>query len=145
YLASTSHLPPIHASSPGAPNSPATVPSDFPRLSAIVTSAPKHTFAGHKDFVLSVAFGNVLAGKGVVNATEKDKLESKAAEKDPDAMDTSTGVSVAMVAAEADECTEWVVSGSKDRTVTFWDARGAGKGREPAAVAQMVVQGHKNS
>jgi general transcriptional corepressor TUP1 len=32
---------------------------------------------------------------------------------------------------------QWVVSGSKDRGVQFWDPR--------TAVAQCVLQGHKNS
>ena len=31
----------------------------------------------------------------------------------------------------------WVVSGSKDRSVQFWDSR--------SAIAQCVIQGHKNS
>ncbi|KAI5888472.1 WD40 repeat-like protein [Schizophyllum commune H4-8] len=65
-----------------------------------VTSAGKHremvhctmSFAGHKDYVLSVAVS-------------------------PDG--------------------QWVVSGSKDRSVTFWDSR--------TATMQCMLQGHKNS
>ena len=65
-----------------------------------VTSTGKHremvhctmSFAGHKDYVLSVAVS-------------------------PDG--------------------QWVVSGSKDRSVTFWDSR--------TATMQCMLQGHKNS
>jgi WD40 repeat protein len=32
---------------------------------------------------------------------------------------------------------QWVVSGSKDRGVQFWDAR--------TAIVQLMLQGHKNS
>jgi general transcriptional corepressor TUP1 len=32
---------------------------------------------------------------------------------------------------------QWVVSGSKDRGVQFWDAR--------SAIVQLMLQGHKNS
>ena len=32
---------------------------------------------------------------------------------------------------------QWVVSGSKDRGVQFWDAK--------SAIVQLVLQGHKNS
>ncbi|RKO86647.1 WD40-repeat-containing domain protein, partial [Blyttiomyces helicus] len=67
----------------------------------------RHTLAGHKDFVLSVAFAGGDASLG-----------------------------------------RWVVSGSKDRTVTFWDARRAGPGRgggDLGSVAQFMLQGHKNS
>ena len=31
----------------------------------------------------------------------------------------------------------WILSGSKDRTVQFWDSR--------SGVAQLMIQGHKNS
>ncbi|KXS17160.1 WD40 repeat-like protein [Gonapodya prolifera JEL478] len=127
YLASTSHLPPVYATTTPTSATPSSSPapaSEFPKLSSVVTSAPKHTFGGHRDFVLSVAFGSVAPGG-----------------RDKDKMDTSPPGAT----ADTEECTEWVVSGSKDRTVTFWDARGAARGKDPASVALMMVQGHKNS
>jgi glucose repression regulatory protein TUP1 len=82
YLAATAH---IDLSEDGQP------PDSFPRFEALVTTTCRHTFAGHKDFVLSVAYGAVFPS---------------------------------LPPQSEDECREWVVSGSKDRTVTFWDARG---------------------
>ena len=36
---------------------------------------------------------------------------------------------------------EWLVSGSKDRTVAFWDPRATSDAAEP----RMALQGHRNS
>jgi len=75
----------------------------------IINKNCRHTFAGHRDFVLSVGFSpfhqfNNNRGEG----------------------------------------TEWVVSGSKDRTVTFWNANQPYNG-DPSAVTQFMLQGHNNS
>lgn len=102
YLAATAH---IDLTEDGHP------PDSFPRFEAVVTTTCRHTFSGHKDFVLSVAYGAVFPS---------------------------------LPPQSEDECREWVVSGSKDRSVTFWDARGP-RGRDPATVTQFMLQGHKNS
>ena len=96
----------------------------------VVSMNCRHTFAGHKDFVLSVAFAGLNASFGRVD-------------ENGDPVATPGGDGLAEV--------EWIVSGSKDRTVTFWDG-GRGRGNlEPRAnldissVAQFTLQGHKNS
>jgi len=73
----------------------------------IINKNCRHTFAGHRDFVLSVGFSSF------------QQYENR-------------------------ESNEWVVSGSKDRTVTFWNANQAYNG-DPSTVAQFMLQGHNNS
>ncbi|KAI8820693.1 WD40-repeat-containing domain protein [Fimicolochytrium jonesii] len=83
-----------------------TPPSEDIPFETNITSIPRHTFVGHQDYVLSVAF----AGRG-----------------------------------------KWLISGSKDRTVTFWDGRAisgndkSGMARDTGIVSQFMLQGHKNS
>jgi glucose repression regulatory protein TUP1 len=75
----------------------------------LVTRTWRHSYAGHGDFVLSVAYPGSIWSKQV------------------------PGHEI-----------DWVVSGSKDRTVTFWN----GSPKDPKEVqsfAQFVLQGHKNS
>ncbi|TPX40470.1 hypothetical protein SeMB42_g05988 [Synchytrium endobioticum] len=102
-----------------------TTPADD-RFESITTTTCRHTYAGHRDFVLSVAFAG--AGGPIGRVDERGEVITGPVD----------GVSEV----------EWVVSGSKDRTVSFWDARPIGPGgRNPdlAAAAQFVLQGHKNS
>jgi len=75
----------------------------------IINKNCRHTFTGHRDFVLSVGFSPFIK----YNENNRDG-------------------------------TEWVVSGSKDRTVTFWNANQAYNGN-PSSVAQFMLQGHNNS
>ncbi|KAJ3080498.1 general transcription repressor [Quaeritorhiza haematococci] len=93
----------------------------------LVTTKCRHTFAGHRDFVLSVAFAGLNGSMGRVD-------------ENGDPVATTGGDALAEV--------EWVVSGSKDRTVTFWDGRAIPEGRpgaDLASAAQFMLQGHKNS
>ncbi|ORX51529.1 transcriptional repressor TUP1 [Piromyces finnis] len=73
----------------------------------IINKNCRHTFTGHRDFVLSVGFSS------------SQQYENR-------------------------ESNEWVVSGSKDRTVTFWNANQVYNG-DPTTVAQFMLQGHNNS
>ncbi|KAI9205965.1 WD40-repeat-containing domain protein [Polychytrium aggregatum] len=92
----------------------------------IVTTECRHTFEGHRDFVLSVAFAGVNSSLGRVN-------------DDGEAVSTPSGDILAGV--------EWVVSASKDRKVIFWDGRANSEGSrtEPNSVCQFMLQGHRNS
>ncbi|KAJ3173959.1 general transcription repressor [Geranomyces variabilis] len=127
------------------------------RFETIVSSVPRHTFVGHQDYVLSVAF----AGRG----SSIGRVDEH-------------GSPVNWPATEALAEVEWLVSGSKDRSVTFWDGRaimgGGGAGGAGAAnggsggsaaakpsassssasggtassssaVSQFMLHGHKNS
>jgi glucose repression regulatory protein TUP1 len=95
-----------------------------PPISTTVSTTSRHTLAGHKDFVLSVAFAGLNASFGRVD-------------ENGDPVTTPGGDGLAEI--------EWIVSGSKDRTVTFWDGgRGNGRG-DLSSVAQFTLQGHKNS
>ena len=80
-----------------------------------VTTECRHVFTGHSDFVLSVGFPGSVSNLGKVTNTGKP--------------------------LEDDLDIEWVISGSKDRHVIFWDA----KGTEVDAAPLMTLQGHKNS
>ncbi|KAJ3084819.1 general transcription repressor [Rhizoclosmatium hyalinum] len=85
-----------------------------------VTTRCRHTYGGHKNYVLSVAYPGL-------NAPFARSLDG-----------SRTGL----------EDIEWVVSASKDRTVTFWDAKagaGAAGGGDLSSCAQFMLQGHKNS
>jgi glucose repression regulatory protein TUP1 len=88
-------------------------------MEPIVTDKCRHTFHGHKDFVLSVAFIGTNGAFGRVD---------------------SNGNPVATLASDKLAEVEWVVSGGKDWGVVFWDAR-----KEGNPAAQFVLQGHSNS
>ncbi|KAI9347401.1 WD40-repeat-containing domain protein [Zopfochytrium polystomum] len=96
----------------------------------VVTTSCRHTFVGHKDFVLTVAFAGSNASFGRV---------------------ANGGEPVSTAGNEALAEVEWVVSGSKDRSVTFWDARstpqqgGRGNTTDLTTAAQFMMEGHKNS
>jgi glucose repression regulatory protein TUP1 len=112
---------------------PVSGPNASPSLERLpaVTMQCRHTFAGHKDFVLSVAFAGVNGSLGRVDHHGEP-------------VNTPGGEALAEV--------EWVVSGSKDRTVTFWDGRamlhappGNGGVTDLGCATQFMLQGHKNS
>ncbi|KAJ3301837.1 general transcription repressor [Blyttiomyces sp. JEL0837] len=109
-----------------------------------VNVGPRQTFAGHKDFVLSVGFAGVGSGFGASVASNGSGGGNGAA-SEPGGVDPA----VAGLLAEAYRDVEFVVSASKDRTVTFWDARsGAGigvGGKDVNASPQFVLRGHLNS
>ncbi|KAI8610883.1 WD40-repeat-containing domain protein [Chytriomyces sp. MP71] len=87
---------------------------------ALVTTRCRHTYGGHRNYVLSVAY----PGANAPFARSQDG--------------SRTGL----------EEIEWVVSASKDRSVTFWDAKagaGAAGGGDLTSCAQFMLQGHKNS
>lgn len=97
----------------------------------IVNTIPRHTFVGHQDYVLSVGFAGRDSYLGRVD-------------ENGDVISTPQTDSLADV--------EWVVSGSKDRTVTFWDGRAITSppssrqsNIDSAIVTQFMLQGHKNS
>lgn len=90
------------------------------RPTTISTTTPRHTFKGHKDFVLSVAYVGTNGAFGRVD-------------EHGDPCSTPSGEALAEV--------EWVVSASKDWTVTFWDARSP----PVAEPALFTLQGHVNS
>lgn len=75
----------------------------------IVTKTWKHSFSGHSDFVLSVAY----PGKAWASSVLGDDAD-------------------------------WIVSASKDKTVTFWNASPKDK-KDPTVCAQFTLNGHKNS
>ncbi|KAJ3255541.1 general transcription repressor [Chytriomyces hyalinus] len=108
--------PPDHGvMSHAIPNNPHPTPA-----SLLVTTRCRHTYGGHRNYVLSVAY----PGANAPFARSADG--------------SRTGL----------EDIEWVVSASKDRSVTFWDAKagaGAAGGGDLTSCAQFMLQGHKNS
>lgn len=87
-------------------------------------TTPRHTYAGHKDYVLSVAFPGMNCNLGRVD-------------EHGDPVATPGGDALAEI--------EWIVSGSKDRMVTFWDGKRGHEAFDPTQVALFSLQGHKNS
>ncbi|KAJ3018599.1 general transcription repressor [Thoreauomyces humboldtii] len=103
------------------------------RFEPIISSVPRHTFVGHQDYVLSVAFAGRGSSIGRVD---------------------ENGVPVNWPGTEDLAEVEWLVSGSKDRSVTFWDGRAIMGGpasnplqplRDTGIVSQFMLHGHKNS
>ncbi|KAJ3124687.1 general transcription repressor [Nowakowskiella sp. JEL0407] len=100
-----------------------------------VTTTYRQCFAGHRDFVLSVAFAGTNASLGRVDY----RGEPVAGQSD--------------VLSEV----EWVVSASKDKHVVFWDARGvpspvnleesmsSNVNSNPKNAAMFALRGHGNS
>ena len=93
---------------------------------------------GHRDLMYSVAF--TPDGKGFVSASLDKTLKYwEMGEGGRGSQCTMNFIGhkdyVLSVAVSHDG--KWVVSGSKDRGVQFWDAN--------TAVAQCMLQGHKNS
>ena len=103
--------------------SPSTVEFIKKRLNprSIVNKKSRHTFTGHKDFVLSVAYIGKNSSIGRVNTLGENYIGP---------------------GGEGLSEIEWVVSASKDWTVTFWDCR---EGVKKSNAAQFLLQGHVNS
>lgn len=91
-------------------------PSDR-RPEAVVTKKPRHVFQGHRDYVLSVGYPGSHSTIGRV---------------DPH------GHAIHDPSFDID----WVISGSKDRLVLFWDAKDVGSSESQAL---LTMTGHKNS
>ncbi|KAJ3192612.1 WD repeat-containing protein 38 [Irineochytrium annulatum] len=88
----------------------------------------RHTFAGHRDYVLSVGSAIGGQGRGWIDVVGQHHQQVEQALAD----------------------VEWVVSSSKDRTVMMWDGRGVGPGPGTNSAdlkrsAILMLQGHKNS
>lgn len=111
--------------------SPATIaalsvpPSDsVPHVT--VTTTCRHVFTGHTDFVLSVGYPGTLGSLARVDSNGRP-------------------------CADPNFNIEWVISGSKDRQVMFWDAskkneEGGSPNRANRDESCLItLQGHKNS
>jgi general transcriptional corepressor TUP1 len=90
------------------------VPGEVPPT--VVTTTSRHVFSGHSDFVLSVGYPGLIGSLGRVDQHGRPSPEP--------AFDI-----------------EWVISGSKDRQVLFWDAKK--DVTDPSCL--LTLQGHKNS
>ena len=104
---------------------------------------------GHKDSVYSVAF--TPDGQGLISGSLDKTLKywdvrsvgmgpppnrKKPVDKDLCTMNFTGHKDYVLSVAVSHEG-KWVVSGSKDRGVQFWDSR--------SATVQLMLQGHKNS
>ncbi|KAF8492122.1 chromatin associated protein, partial [Gautieria morchelliformis] len=110
-----------------------------------------HCLVGHSDSVYSVAF--TPDGKGLVSGSLDRTLKHwdlgpllrhaqrgaplRAAEKGCACTVNFTGHKDYVLSVAVSPDSQWVVSGSKDRCVQFWDLR--------TAQAQLLLQGHENS
>ncbi|KAI8903611.1 WD40-repeat-containing domain protein [Gorgonomyces haynaldii] len=81
-----------------------------------ITTKYRYRFEGHSDFVLSVGYPGLDGSLGRVDRDGRP-LQDAIPEL------------------------EWIISGSKDRHVIFWDARSS----DPEPKPLMTLQGHKNS
>eukprot|EP00842_Homolaphlyctis_polyrhiza_P000064 jgi/Hompol1/1058/HPOL_005496-RA len=94
-------------------------PSDIPRRRTSYGTRPRHVFKGHKDFILSVAYPGKGSSLGMVDRSGKP-----------------------LAAMHGLRDLDWIVSASKDRHVTLWDAAAPGP---PTAVPVCLLSGHRNS
>lgn len=88
--------------------------------SVVITTRHRHVFSGHKDYVLSVGYPGSHSTLGRVDAAGRP------------VHDPSFDV-------------EWVISGSKDRFVVFWDAKESHEHNGGQSVPLLSMTGHKNS
>ncbi|KAG6907765.1 hypothetical protein DXG01_007478 [Tephrocybe rancida] len=122
------------------------------RIWDVSTGALLERLRGHRDSVYSVAF--TPDGRGLVSgsldktlkywdvsalAMRKDELALKKPGDKPSSPCTMdfVGHKDYVLSVSVSHDGQWVVSGSKDRCVQFWDIRNA--------TLQFVLQGHKNS
>ncbi|KAJ7829036.1 chromatin associated protein [Mycena leptocephala] len=105
------------------------------------TGALVERLRGHRDSVYSVVF--TPDGRGVGLAAPKPKKEAGTVGKDAAAVEkvgqctmNFTGHKDYVLSVAVSHDGQWIVSGSKDRGVQFWDRSG---------VVQCMLQGHKNS
>ena len=119
------------------------------RIWDVQTGALVERLKGHRDSVYSVAF--TPDGKGLVSGSLDKTLKywdvrsvgmgpqpsgKKLVDKDLCNMNF-TGHKDYVLSVAVSHDGKWIVSGSKDRGVQFWDAR--------TAAVQLTLQGHKNS
>lgn len=108
--------------------SPATIailaaPPSQIRPEVTATRKHRHSFIGHRDYVLSVAYPGSHSTIGRVDAAGRSIVDPS--------FDN-----------------EWIVSGSKDRHVIFWDAKDAQHSPDGATTSSqplLTMTGHKNS
>ena len=126
------------------------------RIWEVATGQLVERLKGHRDSVYSVAF--TPDGKGLVSGSLdktlkywdvqpiyarrsggalKNGAESKVTDKTSQCLMNFTGHKDYVLSVAVSHDGQWVVSGSKDRGVQFWDAK--------SAVVQCMLQGHKNS
>ncbi|KAF8155497.1 WD40-repeat-containing domain protein [Crassisporium funariophilum] len=124
------------------------------RIWDITSGALLERLRGHTDSVYSVTF--TPDGRGLVSGSLDKSLKSwdvgslvdSLARNKQDPANRSVSVPIAsthnfvghkdfVLSASVTTDSKWVISGSKDRCVHFWDAR--------TAALQFVLQGHKNS
>ena len=125
----------------------------------IVTRTCRQTFAGHRDFVLSVSYAELNSGLGAVLRDAGTSCASTSAV----AATSTTNDTISTTSVEPDsKGIELVVSGGKDKIVVFWNAAsttGVNKNQSHTVegpsdstedlvmrgAAQLVLHGHQNS
>jgi len=118
-------------------------------------SSCRATLSGHRDFVLSVSWGG-----GVASSSSRKEYRhrhsngSSSFNSSSGGNNTSNSHQGGGLNQQQQQLQQqgldhgWVISGSKDRTVTFWGGLGGNSNGgviSANAIAEFVVQGHKNS
>ncbi|KAJ7636115.1 chromatin associated protein [Mycena polygramma] len=113
------------------------------RIWSVASGALLEQLRGHQDSVYSVVFtrdGNGIVSGSLDNTLKYWDLRNGKARKEggkPSPCTTNfLGHKDYVLSVAVSHDSQWVVSGSKDRGVQFWDAAG---------VVQCMLQGHKNS
>lgn len=104
--------------------------SAYPKVAVCINSKARHIFKGHKDYILSVAYPG---------------FDSRLATTDPDGKPLPPNAIKHGV--------DWIVSASKDRHVTLWNAASAPAALgstttvkfDPYIVPVCLLSGHRNS
>ncbi|KAJ7460657.1 chromatin associated protein [Mycena latifolia] len=113
------------------------------RIWSVATGALVEQLRGHQDSVYSVVF--TRDGHGIVSGSLDNTLKywdlrggkaRKEGGKPSQCTTNFLGHKDYVLSVAVSHDAQWVVSGSKDRGVQFWDANG---------VVQCMLQGHKNS
>ncbi|KAK7031431.1 chromatin associated protein [Favolaschia claudopus] len=113
------------------------------RIWSVVTGALVEQLRGHQDSVYSVVFtrdGHGIVSGSLDNTLKYWDLRGGKARKDGGKPTPCTinflGHKDYVLSVAVSHDSQWVVSGSKDRGIQFWDQNG---------VVQCMLQGHKNS
>lgn len=112
------------------------------RLWDVATGNLLECLRGHRDSVYSVAF--TPDGKGLISGSldktlkywELNLAPRGANDKYAKSLFNFIGHKDYVLSVAISDDGQWIVSGSKDRSVQFWDKNGQ---------AQLMLQGHKNS
>jgi glucose repression regulatory protein TUP1 len=91
-----------------------------PKPEVLITKKCRHSFSGHQDYVLTVAYPGMASSIGRVDAQGRP------------IHDPSFDV-------------DWVVSGGKDRHVIFWNGKDGSRIGEDSFSPLLSMSGHKNS